>query len=125
MGIPKFFRWISERYPLALQPVSDGTIIPEFENLYLDFNGIIHTCSHPDGQVDDAHQLSESEMILKMFEYVQVSFSPSSLSFLLAHQATDDCSAHQTEEAPSDCLRRCCPTRQDEPTTSPPIPDSQ
>ncbi|KAG8967784.1 hypothetical protein FRC03_009333 [Tulasnella sp. 419] len=52
MGIPKFFRWISERYPLTSQLIQENKI-PEFDNLYLDFNGIIHNCSHPND--NDAH----------------------------------------------------------------------
>lgn len=70
MGIPKFFRWISERYPLISQTITKDTIIPEYDNLYLDFNGIIHRCSHPGSSLDTS--LTESDMIIKMFEYVQV-----------------------------------------------------
>ncbi|CAN0121081.1 unnamed protein product [Ectocarpus fasciculatus] len=47
MGVPKFYRWISERYPKINQIVSDSTLLPEFDNLYLDMNGILHTCTHP------------------------------------------------------------------------------
>ena len=43
MGIPKFYRWLSERYPLISQSIST---IPEIDNLYLDMNGIIHSASH-------------------------------------------------------------------------------
>ena len=73
MGIPKFYRWISERYPLISQPSCEESIIPEYDNLYLDFNGIIHRCSHPDDINPLHNQLTESEMMLKMFDYVQVS----------------------------------------------------
>ncbi|KIK21540.1 hypothetical protein PISMIDRAFT_541893 [Pisolithus microcarpus 441] len=45
MGIPKFFRYISERYPLTSQLIQENKI-PEFDNLYLDFNGIIHNCAN-------------------------------------------------------------------------------
>jgi XRN 5'-3' exonuclease N-terminus len=47
MGVPKFYRWISERYPKINQIVSDATLLPEFDNLYLDMNGILHGCTHP------------------------------------------------------------------------------
>jgi len=91
MGVPKFFRWLSERYPKINQAIycppnpetrssyfgndfTNGSgditdelkvkdqkvvfenelhilkektsIVPEFDRLYLDMNGIIHCCSH-------------------------------------------------------------------------------
>ncbi|XP_003380231.1 5'-3' exoribonuclease 1 [Trichinella spiralis] len=46
MGVPRFFRWLSERYPGLSQLVVESQI-PSYDNLYLDFNGIIHNCSHP------------------------------------------------------------------------------
>lgn len=30
MGIAKFFRWLSERYPLVNQSVAEATMMPEF-----------------------------------------------------------------------------------------------
>ncbi|KAL1753974.1 exonuclease II [Schizophyllum commune] len=82
-GIPKFFRYISERYPLASQLIQENKI-PEFDNLYLDFNGIIHNCSHPnDG---DAHfRMSEEQIFTGIFSYVDHLFSkikPKKLLFL-------------------------------------------
>ncbi|KAK7006346.1 exoribonuclease 1 [Favolaschia claudopus] len=68
MGIPKFFRYISERYPLTSQLIQENKI-PEFDNLYLDFNGIIHNCSHPND--DDPHfRLSEEQIFTAIFAYV-------------------------------------------------------
>ncbi|KAI8053522.1 XRN 5'-3' exonuclease N-terminus-domain-containing protein [Syncephalis plumigaleata] len=73
MGIPKFFRWISERYPLCSQLIKENRI-PEFDNLYLDMNGIIHNCSHPNG--GDAHfRITEDKMFLDMFNYIDHLFS--------------------------------------------------
>ncbi|KAF7981258.1 hypothetical protein HWV62_34139 [Athelia sp. TMB] len=58
--------------------------IPEFDNLYLDFNAIIHNCSHPnDG---DAHfRLSEEQMFTSIFSYVDMLFGkikPKKLFFI-------------------------------------------
>ncbi|KAG8766002.1 exonuclease II Exo2, partial [Serendipita sp. 398] len=73
MGIPKFFRWISERYPLTSQLIQENHI-PEFDNLYLDFNGIIHNCSHPnDG--DPHFRLSEEQIFTSIFSYVEHLFA--------------------------------------------------
>ena len=33
MGIPKFYRWLSERYPLINQVVNEGVTKPEFGTL--------------------------------------------------------------------------------------------
>lgn len=34
MGVPKFFRWMSERYPAISQLIAENRI-PEFDNLYV------------------------------------------------------------------------------------------
>ena len=64
MGVPKFYRWISERYPKINQIISDLMLMPEFDNLYLDMNGIIHACSHPNDEDVCKAALSEREMML-------------------------------------------------------------
>ena len=51
MGVPKFYRWLSERYVSVNHIISDLSLLPEFDNLYLDMNGIIHACTHPNDQV--------------------------------------------------------------------------
>ncbi|KAF7319188.1 5'-3' exoribonuclease 1 [Mycena chlorophos] len=83
MGIPKFFRYISERYPLTSQLIQENKI-PEFDNLYLDFNGIIHNCSHPNDE--DAHfRLSEEQIFTSIFAYVDLLFGkikPKKLFFM-------------------------------------------
>ncbi|UZJ52559.1 hypothetical protein CBS101457_001879 [Exobasidium rhododendri] len=74
---------MSERYPLISQLIEENKI-PEFDNLYLDMNGIIHNCSHPnDG---DAHfRISEADMFLAIFSYIEHLFTkikPQKLFFL-------------------------------------------
>lgn len=55
MGVPKFFRWISKKYPTIIsrcaeqKPSDKGTaggLTPrEFDAIYLDMNGILHNCA--------------------------------------------------------------------------------
>ena len=85
MGIPAAFRWLSNKYPRIISPViedkpitmDDGTEIPvdctqpnpngeEFDNLYLDMNGIVHPCTHPE---DRPAPENEEEMMLEVFRY--------------------------------------------------------
>jgi 5'-3' exoribonuclease 2 len=90
MGIPAAFRWLSTKYPKILSPVIeekpeeiDGVKIPvdatrpnpngeEFDNLYLDMNGIVHPCSHPEDRPPPAN---EEEMMLEIFKYTERVFN--------------------------------------------------
>ncbi|XP_047139268.1 5'-3' exoribonuclease 1 isoform X1 [Hydra vulgaris] len=72
MGVPKFYRWLSERYPCLSQIIKENQI-PEFDNLYLDMNGIIHPCSHPND--DDPHfRITEAQIFKNIFNYIEVLF---------------------------------------------------
>jgi 5'-3' exonuclease len=62
MGVPSFFRWLTNKYPTVVVKASEdegeciNTSLPnpngiEFDNLYLDMNAIIHFCFQPDDQV--------------------------------------------------------------------------
>lgn len=46
--------------------------IPDFDNLYLDMNGIIHVCSHPN-DFDPLFRISEEKIFASIFHYIEVS----------------------------------------------------
>nr|XP_019049627.1 5'-3' exoribonuclease 2 [Kwoniella bestiolae CBS 10118]OCF28557.1 5'-3' exoribonuclease 2 [Kwoniella bestiolae CBS 10118] len=90
-GVPALFRWLSKKYPKIVNRVvedtpkkvrtSDGEIeeIPvryegpnpngfEVDNLYLDMNGIVHPCTHPEGKPAPE---TEAEMMVEIFKYTE------------------------------------------------------
>ncbi|KAG9623861.1 hypothetical protein KCU64_g20078, partial [Aureobasidium melanogenum] len=83
MGVPKFFRWMSERYPAISQLIAENRI-PEFNALYLDMNGIIHNCTHKDGD-HVTKRMTEEEMFIAIFNYIEHLFGkikPKQLFFM-------------------------------------------
>lgn len=83
MGIPKFYKWLSERYP-HINQLTNSQIKPEFDCMYLDMNGIIHNCTHGDGP-DEKSKLSEEQMFANIFKYLDKLFSiarPKKLLFM-------------------------------------------
>jgi len=56
MGVPSFYRWLTEKYPRVVQDVDHAMQDPngvKYDNLYLDMNAIIHPCFHPDTDHDN------------------------------------------------------------------------
>ncbi len=45
--------------------------IPEFDNLYLDMNGIVHICSHPDDG-NPHFRITEEKIFEDIFHYLEV-----------------------------------------------------
>jgi 5'-3' exoribonuclease 1 len=83
MGVPKFFRWMSERYPAISQLIAENRI-PEFDCLYLDMNGIIHNCTHNDSD-SPTFRMTEDKMFIAIFNYIEHLFGkikPKQLFFM-------------------------------------------
>jgi len=91
MGVPALFRWLSKKYPKIVSQVVEDTPIKilndkgeeeeapvryggknpngfEVDNLYLDMNGIVHPCTHPEGK--EAPE-TEEEMMVEIFKYTE------------------------------------------------------
>ncbi|KAI3693172.1 hypothetical protein L6452_33003 [Arctium lappa] len=78
MGVPSFYKWMVDKYPKIVvnaveKAEEDYGTLPnpnghEFDNLYLDMNGIIHPCFHP--EEDDGVQLNYEEVFENIFEYI-------------------------------------------------------
>jgi len=63
MGVPKFYRWLSERYPLINRPVTEASM-PEVDNFYLDANGILHKCTHGDDAASVTKSVDDSLVLI-------------------------------------------------------------
>ena len=88
MGVPALFRWLNNKYPKIISPVIEESIdanglsaevdlLPnpngfEVDNLYLDMNGIIHPCCHPE---DEDAPPDEEAMFEAIFAYIDRLFA--------------------------------------------------
>ncbi|CCW61124.1 unnamed protein product [Phytomonas sp. EM1] len=72
MGVPKFFRWCAERYPSIITSFKEHP--PLVDNFYIDFNGIIHNCTHSNDVDPMLKSPSEKKMIQLMFVYLEKLF---------------------------------------------------
>ncbi|KAG8984108.1 5'-3' exoribonuclease 2, partial [Tulasnella sp. 427] len=90
MGVPALFRFLQRKYPKIILPVEEEGPDPnslrrdpttgetmidittpnpngvELDNLYLDMNGIVHPCTHPEGRPAPE---TEEDMMVEVFRY--------------------------------------------------------
>ena len=87
MGVPAFYKWLADKYSkcvvdcIEADEAADGSPVDaslpnpngiEFDCLYLDMNGIIHPCTHPE---DGEAPPSEEEMFVAIIAYLDRLFS--------------------------------------------------
>uniref|UniRef100_A0A8R7Q2N1 Xrn1 N-terminal domain-containing protein n=1 Tax=Triticum urartu TaxID=4572 RepID=A0A8R7Q2N1_TRIUA len=80
MGVPSFYRWLVEKYPNIVAPaVEEEEDCPAgagaavyFDNLYLDMNGIIHPCFHPEDQTASPPPATFDDVFQSMFDYMDL-----------------------------------------------------
>lgn len=79
MGVPAFFRWLCNTCPQVVQTAandanssSETRQNPPIDNLYLDMNGIIHPCSHPQSNCGVPLPHSEEEMFENIRRYLNL-----------------------------------------------------
>lgn len=87
MGVPSFYRWLVTKYPKVVTNAIEergqslDTSLPnpngiEFDNLYLDMNGIIHPCFHPEEE-DEGISIPSTleEVFTNIFQCIDRLFS--------------------------------------------------
>lgn len=42
MGVPRLSRWMMERFPSCIRTLNDNNLAGRIDDLYIDFNGLIH-----------------------------------------------------------------------------------
>lgn len=87
MGVPAFYRWVQEKYPKCVVDAIEARAVElegerhfeltdttgpnpngfEIDNLYVDMNGLIHPCAHPE---NGEPPKTEEEMYRRVMAYV-------------------------------------------------------
>lgn len=81
MGVPSFFRWLQIKYPSVIEQCKKDNKI-KFDNLYIDLNGIIHPCSHPEGQPPPESENEIMNSICKNIDKLMSIVKPRKLVYL-------------------------------------------
>ena len=102
MGVPAFYRWLTEKYPKVVEDVLEeriqvdpttGRPLPfdasganpnglECDNLYIDMNGIIHPCSHPENGPQPKNEQEMYENVCRYVDRLMYAMRPRKLLYL-------------------------------------------
>ncbi|KAG0437817.1 5'-3' exoribonuclease 2 [Dictyocoela muelleri] len=78
MGVPSLFRWLTHKFPNLISQTNSNTT----DNLYLDFNAIIHSACHP---TDGPIPLNEYQMLQNIntiIDTIMLKIKPRKLLFI-------------------------------------------
>ena len=131
MGVPAFFRWLANRYPCVMLDLLEGKERGEFDrstnaslvketsgdfarwvqvdNLFIDCNGVVHPCCHPENGAPQPR--NEREMLDNVGKYLDrlvAAVRPTKLVYLALDGCAPRAKMNQQRE------RRFCSAREAE-----------
>ncbi|GAB5372833.1 hypothetical protein AAMO2058_001698500 [Amorphochlora amoebiformis] len=86
-GVPAFFAWLAGKYPSILSDVdiAKGGVQEAWDrvdNLYLDMNGIIHPCCHPEGKEQPKSEDEMMKNLAKLIDDLVLMAQPRNILYL-------------------------------------------
>mmetsp|Transcript_22138 Transcript_22138/g.57757 ORF Transcript_22138/g.57757 Transcript_22138/m.57757 type:complete len:823 (+) Transcript_22138:203-2671(+) len=131
MGVPAFFRWLANRYPCVMLDLLEGKERGEFDrstnaslvketsgdfarwvqvdNLFIDCNGVVHPCCHPEnGAPQPKNEREMLENVGKYLDRLVAAVRPTKLVYLALDGCAPRAKMNQQRE------RRFCSAREAE-----------
>ncbi|KAJ8601816.1 hypothetical protein CTAYLR_007475 [Chrysophaeum taylorii] len=76
MGVPAFYKWLEARYPAIVVEEC------EVDNLYVDCNGVVHPCCHPEGKPQPKNEEEMVANVTKALDEIVERVKPKRLVYL-------------------------------------------